>query len=165
MYSFVTVTLLRMLNHVNHHVSSRSHREASVSRDLSRQFHHRVSGSLSRVQHRGRRRRRGRRHRDAPGHARLHLPAARPHRVPRRFPRLHRARPHRAVHDGGPGARRSVSASRLPTRDRLPLEYFKRCSVARSARSFSAFTPDVTAVCPSCDDVMSCASASLSADS
>lgn len=84
------------------HMSTCSHREASVSRDLSRQFHHRVSGSLSRIQ----RRRWWHWDRDAPGHPCLHFPAAGSHRVPRRFPWLHRARPHRAVHDGGPRARR-----------------------------------------------------------
>ncbi len=75
-----------------------SHGEATVEGNLSRQLHHRLSGPLTRVQY-------GRKQRATSGNSALHLPVAWPHRLQRRLPRLHRERPHWAVHVGGLGAR------------------------------------------------------------
>lgn len=73
-------------------------REASDAGDLPRQLGHRVAGAAARGQRAGRA--------DPRGDAHLHLPAARPQRLQRGLPGLHREGPHRAVHHDGSGAGR-----------------------------------------------------------
>lgn len=82
------------------------YREASVSGHFPCQLCHHVSGAAAgfRGLWQGA---------VPPRDAHLHIPAARPERVQRGLPQLHRARPHRAIHHGGPGASRWATNTAL----------------------------------------------------
>lgn len=92
----ISSCLCSLLTYSPPHLLRVPSREASLPRDLSRQLGYRLPGAApggQRVYQRA-----------VPARdAHLHIPAARPQRVQRGFPELHREGPDRAVHHDGSG--------------------------------------------------------------